>query len=79
VTVLPTAFVFLRVKLGTSEFVYDALKRIPNIQEAFMVYGKYDIIVKIVAVTMAELKHFVTYTIRQQGNIRATQTMVVID
>jgi DNA-binding Lrp family transcriptional regulator len=76
---MPMAFLFIQVKLGTTKYVYDALTQIPNIQEAFMVYGKHDIIVKIVAVTMDELKHLVTYTIRQLGNIRATQTIVVMD
>jgi len=76
---MPTAFVFIRVKLGTCEIVYSALAQMPNVQEVHMIYGKHDIIAKVTSTAMTDLQHFITHTIRQLGNVRATQTIVVID
>jgi DNA-binding Lrp family transcriptional regulator len=44
-----------------------------------MINGKHDILAKITSNKMTDLKHIITHTIRQLGNIRATQTMVVLD
>jgi DNA-binding Lrp family transcriptional regulator len=76
---MPTAFVFIRVRLGTAEIVYGALAQLPSVQEVHMIYGKHDILAKITSTTMTDLKHVITHTIRQLGNVLATQTMVVID
>jgi DNA-binding Lrp family transcriptional regulator len=76
---MPTAFIFLRVKLGTSDQVLYDLKQILHVQDAHLVYGKFDIIAKVKASTMQELKSVVTQTIRQMHNIRSSQSMVVMD
>lgn len=76
---MPTAFIFLRVQLGTSDQVLDDLRQILHVQEAHLIYGNFDIIAKVKASTMHELKEIATQTIRQMHNIRSSQTMVVMD
>lgn len=76
---MPTAFIFLRVQLGTSDQVLNDLRQILHVQEAYLLYGKFDIIAKVEASTMHELKEIVTQTIRQMRHIRSSQTMVVME
>ena len=73
------AFIFVRVNLGTSDQVLYDIKQIPHIQEAHVVYGKFDILAKVEASTMRELKHIVTHTIRQVPNVRSTRTLIVMN
>lgn len=74
---MPTAFIFLRVKLGTSDQVLDDLRQILQVHEAYLLYGRFDIIAKVKASTMQELKLVITQTIRQMQHARSSQTMVV--
>jgi DNA-binding Lrp family transcriptional regulator len=76
---MPTAFLFLRVQLGTSDQVLDNLRQILQVQEAHLLYGKFDIIAKVEASSMHELKNIVTQTIRQMCTIRSSQTMIVMN
>lgn len=69
---MPLAFTFLQVRLGSSDQVLNHLTLIPHVRDAYIVYGKYDIVAKVEAPTMRELKHVVTHTIRQMHNIRSS-------
>jgi len=71
------AYVILNSEMGFERDVLKALKDIPNVREAFRLYGVYDIIIKIEADTVDELKDLVN-ELRQMEKVRATLTMIVI-
>jgi len=54
------------------------LKKTNTVKEAHMVYGAYDIIARIEANTMADLKDIISWKIRRVSNVRSTLTMIVI-
>jgi DNA-binding Lrp family transcriptional regulator len=71
------AFVLINAELGSENDVMKSLKTIDEIKEAHMVYGVYDIIARIEADTMANLKDIISWKIRHISKIRSTLTMLV--
>ena len=54
------------------------IKAIPEVQEAHIIYGAYDIIAKIETETMQDLKEIISWKIRRQDKVRSMLTMIVI-
>jgi DNA-binding Lrp family transcriptional regulator len=75
---MPTAYVLINTEIGFEEDVLRELKRTPNITEAYVVYGVYDIVAKVEAESMDRLKEIVTWKIRQLEKIRSTLTMIIV-
>jgi len=73
------AFVLLNVEIGSEEKTMDALKTIPEVKEAHLVYGVYDIIARLESDTMLNLKDAISRKIRQIEKVRSTLTMMVIN
>lgn len=76
---MPKAFVAINVELGMEEDVLKRLKSIPNVEEAYRVFGVYDTIVKVKATTMEELRSILTERVRRLQGVRSTLTMIVMD
>ena len=75
---LPSAFVFINTEPASMPEVLKRVKAVEGVEEAEMVFGVYDIVAKVKAETMDQLKHIITYSIRRLGNVRETQTLLVI-
>jgi DNA-binding Lrp family transcriptional regulator len=76
---MPIAYVMINTEIGTMEDVLNILKKIPNVKEAHMVYGVYDIIVKVEADTMGTLKEILSKEIRSIDKIMSTLTMIAME
>ncbi len=76
---MPTAFVLVNTEIGSESEVLTLLKKVDGVQEAYAVYGVYDIVAKIGAETMDKLKEIVTWHIRRLDKVRSTLTMIVIE
>ncbi len=74
---MPIAFVLLNTAVGTEADVLREIKKIANIEEAKLVYGTYDIVVRINSASLAELKHMISWKIRKLDYVTATQTMII--
>ena len=74
-----TAFCIINTELGEEESVITTLKENLGIEEAFIVYGVYDIIAKVSADTMDKLKDIVTWKVRRLNKVQASLTMIVIE
>jgi DNA-binding Lrp family transcriptional regulator len=75
---LATAFVLINAEIGAESEVLKGLKDIPEVKEAHMVYGVYDIIARIQTETMQELKDIISWKIRRLDKVRSTLTMIVV-
>ena len=75
---MATAFLLLSVESGTEEEVMRSLEPIQEIKEARMVYGVYDIIVRVETETMEDMKNVVSWRIRRLYKVRSTMTMLVV-
>jgi DNA-binding Lrp family transcriptional regulator len=76
---MPMAFVLINTETGSESKVLAALKKIDAVTEAYLVYGVYDVVAKVKADTMDEVKEIVTYQVRRLDNVRSTLTMIVIE
>ncbi|MHA2083954.1 MAG: Lrp/AsnC ligand binding domain-containing protein [Candidatus Thorarchaeota archaeon] len=75
---MATAYLLLNVETGTEGEVMRSLKPIPEVKEAHMVYGVYDIIIRVETENMEELKNLVSWGIRRLYRVRSTMTMIVV-
>jgi DNA-binding Lrp family transcriptional regulator len=78
VNLLSTAFVVINAEIGSESEVLKVLKAIPEVKEAHMVYGVYDIIARIETETMQDLKDTISWKIRRLDKVRSTLTMIVV-
>ena len=75
---MPSALVLLNTEIGTEADVLRELRKIANIEAALLVYGAYDIVLRIKSSSMNELKQTVTWKIRKMDYVTATHTMIII-
>ena len=76
---MPIAFVLINAEIGSEEEVLKSLKSTSGVQEAYIVYGVYDIVAKIKADSMEKLKDIVTWHIRRLNKVRSSLTMIVVE
>jgi len=74
-----TAIVLLNTDIGSEDEVLEQLSRIEGVVEASIVYGVYDIVVKVRARSIEELKDIITNKIRKLAKVKSTLTMVVVE
>ena len=73
------AFVLINAELGAENELVNQLKKIENVKYVYVLYGAYDLVVKIEAPSSEILKKTISNEIRQIKNVRSTLTMTVID
>ena len=76
---MPRAFVLVNVESGSEDEVLKDLKKIEGVEEAYFSYGVYDLITKIKADTMEQLKEMVTRQIRALSKVRSTLTLIMME
>ena len=72
------AYVLLNVEIDSKREVLDSLKEIPEVKDAYPLYGVYDFIIHVEADTMQELKDLVANRIRGIGKIRSALPLICI-
>ncbi len=70
-----TAYMLISVSISTEYDVLEKIKRIKGVEEAYIVYGSWDILVKIEVDQMKDLSKVVT-DIRRIEGIELSETLV---
>ena len=76
---MPIAFVFITTESASRVEVLKEVKAVEGVKEAQMVYGIYNVVAKVKAETMDELKQIITEHIRRIDKVRTTFTMIVVE
>jgi DNA-binding Lrp family transcriptional regulator len=76
---MPTAWVLINTEPGSEADVLKDLKKIAEVQDAYAVYGVYDIVAKVKADTMDRLKEISTLKVRRLDKVRSTLTMIAVE
>lgn len=76
---MPRAYVLFSVGSGAEDQVRKDLKKIKGVQEVYVSYGVYDVIVKINTDSMEELKQLVSHRLRKVDNVRSTLTLILFE
>jgi DNA-binding Lrp family transcriptional regulator len=73
---MPTAFVLINAETGSETEILMILRKMENVKEAYGVYGVYDIIARVEAESLDQLKEMITWKIRRLDKVRSTLTMM---
>jgi len=73
------AYVLINTEIGAEDAVVEALDEVKEVKESYMVYGVYDIIVKLETDSRQNLKDVVMRDIRRIEDIRSTLTMMIVE
>jgi len=73
------AFVLINADLGAEEELLKNLRGVPNVKDVYVVYGVYDIVARVEAKTMEQVKETITWNIRRLDRVRSTLTMIVVE
>jgi DNA-binding Lrp family transcriptional regulator len=76
---MPMAYVLINTELGSETDVLTNVRKVEGVEEAFSVYGTYDIIARVKTDTMDRLKEIVTWRIRRLDKVRATLTLMAVE
>lgn len=72
------AFVLINSELGKEQDLIAELKKIENVKEAYYLYGLYDVIAKVEAPTMEDVKGTINGKIRHLQYIKSTLTLIAM-
>ncbi|MCS7368293.1 MAG: Lrp/AsnC ligand binding domain-containing protein [archaeon GBS-70-058] len=73
------AFVLINTEIGAEREVAKEIVQIEGVEEAYVIYGVYDIIAKVRAENIDKLKEIITLKIRKMSKVRSTLTMIVVE
>jgi DNA-binding Lrp family transcriptional regulator len=76
---MSTAYVLINSELGAEDEIIRQLWDLPGVIEVEGSYGVYDIIVKIKAPTMDNIRETLTFHLRKIEKIKSTLTLIVIE
>ena len=71
-------FVLLNCDLGAEEYIVDELRQIPQIKNAYVTFGAYDIIAEIHAINQEEFEKTVSMSVRRLSRVVSTMTLNVV-
>ncbi|MCC6045721.1 MAG: Lrp/AsnC ligand binding domain-containing protein [Ignisphaera sp.] len=73
------AIVLINTDVGMEEEVAKMLSQIPEVKEAYVVYGIYDVVAIIEAESFDRLRNVVISKIRKMPHIKASTTLIVVE
>ena len=71
-------FILLNCDLGAEEYLLEELKQIPEVKNAYVTFGAYDIIIEIHTKSQEEFDKTVSNKIRRLSRVMSTMTLKVI-
>lgn len=72
-------FVLLNCDLGAEEYLLEEIKQIPEVKNAYLTFGAYDIIVELHANSADEFDKTVSNKIRRLSRVMSTMTLKVLE
>jgi DNA-binding Lrp family transcriptional regulator len=76
---MPEAYVLIVAELGKEDEVLKDVQKTEGVEEVFVTYGVYDLIAKIKADSMKQLKEQVTLRLRKKDNVVSTLTLILLE
>lgn len=73
------AYILINAKGGTENDLFEKLSDLPGLEEISLVWGLFDIIMKVTASSKDSLDKVVTEEIGKYGNISNKMTMIIRD
>ena len=74
-----SAVVLVNIDIGSQNEVIENLKHVEGVEEAHALYGVYDLIVKIKALTVDKLRDVIKLGIRQVAGVNSSLTLILVE
>ena len=71
------AYILFNITPGSEDQVLKDAKLFDGVQEAYFSYGVYDLIMKVNATSMENLKQLISYRLRTISNVKSTLTLLI--
>jgi len=72
-------YILLNCDLGAEEYIVEELRKIPEIKNAYLTFGAYDVIAEIHANTQEDFEKTVSSKIRKLARVVSTMTLNVVN
>ncbi len=72
-------YILLNCDLGAEEYIVEELRKIPEIKNAYLTFGAYDVIAEIHANTQEGFEKTVSSKIRKLARVVSTMTLNVVN
>jgi DNA-binding Lrp family transcriptional regulator len=79
VIILPAAYILVSTEIGAENRVLEKISEIEGVSEAYILFGVYDIIIKIKSDSDEELKGNILEEIRGTESVSSTITLIIAD
>lgn len=73
------AMVLFNIESGSENHVLTQVKKVEGVEEAYISYGVYDLVVKVRADSMNDLKELISDKLRQISKVRSTISLLLIE
>jgi len=72
-------YILLNCDLGAEEYILEELRRIPQVKNAHLTFGAYDVIAEVHANSQEEFDKTVSNKIRKLARVVSTMTLNVVN
>lgn len=72
-------YILLNCDLGAEEYIVEELRRIPQVKNAHLTFGAYDVIAEVHANSQEEFDKTVSNKIRKLARVVSTMTLNVVN
>ena len=74
-----SAIVLVNTDLGSQEKVLESLKLLDGVEEAHALYGVYDLLIKIKAISIDKLKDITKLSIKKVDGVTSSLTLMIVE
>lgn len=72
-------YILLNCDLGAEEYIAEELKQIPQVKNAYLTFGAYDVIAEVHADSQEDFEKTIASKIRKLSRVVSTMTLNVVD
>ena len=72
-------YILLNCDLGAEEYIVEELRQIPEVKNAYLTFGAYDVIAEIHAASQEEFERTVSSKVRKLARVVSTMTLNVMN
>jgi len=74
-----SAVILVNTEMGSRDKVVESIKLVEGVEEAHALYGVYDLLVKIKALSFDKLKEIIKLRIRQLAGVTSSLTLMIVE
>jgi len=72
-------YILLNCDLGSEEYIVEELRQMPEVKNAYLTFGAYDVIAEVHANTQKDFDNAVSSKIRKLARVVSTMTLNVVN